>query len=107
MPSRNRSSNGWLTDHSQRIGHARRGGMESMDVDVALAGGVMHGRGCLLLDTVTAQVTARYPKAHIRRVNVPPVVGAVLLAYDALHVTPPDVEQLKLPAQTLIASLPS
>jgi N-acetylglucosamine kinase-like BadF-type ATPase len=85
----------------------RRGGMESMDVDVALAGGVMHGRGSLLLDTVTAQVTAQYPKAHVRRVNVPPVVGAVLLAYDALHVAPPDVEQLKLPTQTLIASLPS
>jgi N-acetylglucosamine kinase-like BadF-type ATPase len=85
----------------------RRGGMESIDVDVALAGGVMHGRGSLLLDTVTAQVTARYPKAHVRRVNVPPVVGAVLLAYDALHVSPPDIEQLKLPAQTLIASLPS
>ena len=85
----------------------RRSGMESMDVDVALAGGVMHGDGPLLIDSITRQITVQHPKAQVSRVNVPPVVGAVFLACDALHITPPDIGRLKLPSQTMLASLPT
>jgi N-acetylglucosamine kinase-like BadF-type ATPase len=71
----------------------RRGDMGSREADVVLSGGVMHGRGSLLLNSVTSQLAARHPNATVQRLAVAPVVGAAWLAYDAL----------KLPAPTVIA----
>ncbi len=84
----------------------RRLDMCALDVDVVLAGGVMHGRGPLLMDTIRQRIGALCPRANVLRLNVPPVVGSVFLAFDALHLTPPPVQSLKLPPEALLASLP-
>src|SRR5579859_3857817 len=64
----------------------RRLEMCAIDVDVVLAGGVMHGRGPLLMDTIRTRIGQACSKANVLRLNVPPVVGAVFLAFDALNI---------------------
>jgi N-acetylglucosamine kinase-like BadF-type ATPase len=49
------------------------------DCDVVLGGSMAYGKGSLLMDTVTEIVQ---PHAVVKRLDVPPVVGAVLLAAD-------------------------
>ena len=85
----------------------RRLDMCEIDVDVVLAGGVMHGRGPLLMDTIRTRVAAACSKANVLRLSVPPVVGSVFLAFDALNIAPPSIHTLKLPPETLVASLPN
>ncbi len=64
----------------------RRLGMISTDVEIVLAGGVYKGEGPLLIDTIREIVTAEVPEARIVRPRYEPVVGAALLALDALNV---------------------
>ena len=52
------------------------------DCDVVLGGSLCYGKGTLLMDTVIAIVQPQAPKAKIKRLDVPPVVGAVMLAAD-------------------------
>lgn len=64
----------------------RRFGMQAVAHDVVLSGSVFKGQGPLLVDTITQAVHAVAPQARIVRPRFEPVVGAVLLALDALGV---------------------
>ena len=62
----------------------RRFDMQALEFDVVLAGSVYKGIGPLLVDTVTQAIHAVAPRARVVRLQVEPVVGALLLAYDAV-----------------------
>lgn len=79
-----------LARHGQALGEyaaalVRRFAMQDLAFDVVLAGSVFKGRGPLLIDALTAVVRQAAPQARIVRAHYEPAVGAVLLAYDALH----------------------
>jgi N-acetylglucosamine kinase-like BadF-type ATPase len=63
----------------------RRFGMRDLEFDVVLAGSVFKGRGPLLIDTVTQEVHRAAPRAVIVRPQFEPVVGSLLMAYDAVQ----------------------
>lgn len=65
---------------------ARRFNMTDLDFDVVLAGSIFKGVGPLLIDTVTQEIHQIAPLAKIVRPRFEPVVGSVLLAYDALGI---------------------
>ncbi len=65
---------------------ARRFGMTTIPFDVVLAGSIFKGEGPLLIDTITQAVHRTVPLANIVRAKFEPVIGSVLLAYDALGV---------------------
>jgi N-acetylglucosamine kinase-like BadF-type ATPase len=65
---------------------ARRFTMQDLEFDVVLAGSVFKGVGSLLLDTLSAEIHKVAPRANIIRARFEPVVGSVLLAYDALDI---------------------
>jgi len=62
----------------------RRLGMEDEEFDLVLAGGLFRSASPLLLDTLRGTVQAVAPGARLVRLDVPPVVGGVLLAMDAV-----------------------
>ena len=62
----------------------RRLGMEDEEFDLVLAGGLFRSASPLLLDTLRRTVQAVAPGARPVRLDVPPVVGGVLLAMDAV-----------------------
>lgn len=64
--------------------------------DVILGGGVLTAGHPLLMETVTALLTAAAPKALPRVVAVPPVVGAILLGLD--HTSAPAAAHARLRA---------
>ena len=68
------------------------------DVDVVLGGSVFYGKGDLLMKTVREVILSDAPGVTIKRLDAPPVVGAVLLAADSVGVS--------LPAN-LVADLPT
>ena len=72
------------------IAMLRKLNMMNIDVDVVLAGGVINGRGSLLIDRATSQITAQCPQVHVQRLSVPPVVGAVFLAFDTISLPTPN-----------------
>lgn len=64
----------------------RRLSLENEDVEVILGGSVFKGKGSLLLDTVKRVVHERAPNARMVKLRHEPVVGAVLLALEAIGV---------------------
>ena len=64
----------------------RRLGLELEDVEVVLGGSVFKGKGPLLLDTITRVVHAQAPRARVIKPRFEPVVGAALLALEAMGV---------------------
>jgi N-acetylglucosamine kinase-like BadF-type ATPase len=60
-------------------------------VDVVLGGGVLTGTGGVVVDAVAARLGAVAPRARVRVVDVPPVVGAALSGLDAVG-APPEAE---------------
>lgn len=62
----------------------RKLNLTDVECDVVLGGSICLGKGNVLIDAVSAVVHEAAPKAVIRRLDVPPVVGAVLLAADQL-----------------------
>ena len=62
----------------------RRLGTEDEEFDLVLAGGLFRSASPLLLDTLRGTVQAVAPGARPVRLDVPPVVGGVLLAMDAV-----------------------
>jgi N-acetylglucosamine kinase-like BadF-type ATPase len=73
----------------------RRLDMTDLEVDVILAGGVTKGRGLLLLDSVRERLAADYPKAYVHTLDLPPVIGAVCLSFDAVGIPAPNPEALR------------
>lgn len=63
----------------------RRFNMLQDEFDVVLAGSVFKGQGPLLIDTISMAIREAAPHARVHRSWFEPVVGAILLAYDALH----------------------
>lgn len=65
------------------IALARRCGMLDVAFDVVLSGSVFKGVGPLLVDTITREIARAAPRARVVRPAFEPVVGSLLLAYDA------------------------
>lgn len=64
----------------------RRFALQNQPVDVVLAGSEFKGQGQLLARTIQQAIGQVAPHARIVRAQFEPVVGALLLAYDALGV---------------------
>jgi hypothetical protein len=62
----------------------RKLGMESERFTVVLAGGVLVSRYSVLTNALEAEVGRVAPRAQFVVLPCPPVVGAVLMAFDAL-----------------------
>jgi N-acetylglucosamine kinase-like BadF-type ATPase len=62
----------------------RRLDLFDMDADVVLGGGVLTGSGPVVLDRIADRLRIAAPRAQIRLVTEPPVVGAALLGLDLL-----------------------
>ncbi|MGC8946929.1 MAG: BadF/BadG/BcrA/BcrD ATPase family protein [Anaerolineae bacterium] len=72
----------------------RRLGMEDEPFDLVLAGGLFRSATPLLLEALSETVRAVAPGARPVRLDVPPAVGGVLLAMDAVGwVLPPEARQ--------------
>jgi len=70
----------------------RRFDMQALEFDVVLAGSVFKGEGPLLIDTLTQAIHRQAPRARITLQRFEPVVGSLLLAYDAAGI--PETEML-------------
>jgi N-acetylglucosamine kinase-like BadF-type ATPase len=64
----------------------RRLSLESENVEVVLAGSVFKGKGSLLFDTVERVLRGEAVNARIIRPKYEPVVGAALLAVEAMNI---------------------
>jgi N-acetylglucosamine kinase-like BadF-type ATPase len=74
---------------------ARELGMTDVPFDLVLAGGVFSSRSELLYESLSETIRTQSPRVELVHWNAPPVVGALLLAMDALELSPlPDAEQL-------------
>jgi hypothetical protein len=62
----------------------RRLRMTRLDVDVALGGGILRGGDPHFMECVTAGILSVAPKARMRPLTGPPVVGSALLGLDRL-----------------------
>lgn len=71
----------------------RRLDMVELGVDVILSGGVLQKNDSWrLVEIVTERLLVQCPKTNIHRLEVPPVTGAVLLAFDACNVDAPSIK---------------
>jgi N-acetylglucosamine kinase-like BadF-type ATPase len=73
----------------------RRLGLATLDVDVVLGGGLFQRPAPAFVERIRAGVAAVAPAARLRRVTVPPVVGAALLGLDRLGAPPGAGERLR------------
>ncbi len=64
----------------------RRLGLLGMPADVVVGGSIFRGEGSLLADTVRARLSETAPLAHIVRLDVEPVVGALFCGMDLLQI---------------------
>ena len=62
---------------------------------VILGGGVITARNPLLMDGITRQLADAAPRAQVRVIDVPPVVGAALLGLDHVHAPPAAESRLR------------
>jgi N-acetylglucosamine kinase-like BadF-type ATPase len=69
----------------------RRLGLTDQATPVILGGGVITARNPPLMDSITRQLAEAAPRAQVRVIDVPPVVGAALLGLDYVH-APPSAE---------------
>jgi N-acetylglucosamine kinase-like BadF-type ATPase len=70
------------------INAMRRLDLTGQATPVVLGGGVLTARNPLLMDSVTRQLLEAAPRAQVRVIDVPPVVGAALLGLDHVHAPP-------------------
>jgi len=66
----------------------RRLRVQQLDVDVILGGGVFVGGDAAFLDRIVRGIGGIAPKAVVRRLMDPPIVGAALLGLDAVQAGP-------------------
>jgi N-acetylglucosamine kinase-like BadF-type ATPase len=71
----------------------RRLGMTGLATPVILGGGVITARDHRLINGITERLAVAAPHSGLRIIDVPPVVGAALLALDHVQ-APPDAEPL-------------
>ena len=67
----------------------RRLDLTGLATPVILGGGVITARNPLLMDGITRQLAEAAPRAQVRVIDVPPVVGAALLGLDQVTPRPP------------------
>jgi N-acetylglucosamine kinase-like BadF-type ATPase len=73
----------------------RRLRIASRDPEVILGGGVFRSRDRRMLKRILEGVAAVAPRAHVRRLDAPPVLGAALLGLDAVKAPKGAHEQLR------------
>jgi N-acetylglucosamine kinase-like BadF-type ATPase len=66
----------------------RRLDLTGLTTPVILGGGVITARNPLLMDGITRQLAEAAPRAQVRVIDVPPVVGAALLGLDQVDARP-------------------
>jgi N-acetylglucosamine kinase-like BadF-type ATPase len=74
----------------------RRLDLIGLATPVILGGGVITARNPMLMDSITRQLAEAAPRAKVRVIDVPPVVGAALLGLD--HVQAPAAAESRLRA---------
>lgn len=79
----------------------RRLQLTDEDCDVVLGGSVVHGEGNILFDAVCEIVHPVAPKVTVKRLDVPPVVGAVLMAVDHSSFTATEAFQARIRASLI------
>jgi N-acetylglucosamine kinase-like BadF-type ATPase len=84
---------------------ARRLRMTRVEIDVVLAGGVFNTRDAGLVARIRERIGAVMPRAAVRRLDAPPVLGAALLGLDHLPSAASDAERRLRAA--MAASLPA
>ena len=77
------------------INAMRRLGLTGEATPVILGGGVITARNPLLMDSITRQLAEAAPRAQVRVIDVPPVVGAALLGLDEVHAPPAAESRLR------------
>jgi N-acetylglucosamine kinase-like BadF-type ATPase len=88
----------------------RRLDLTALATPVILGGGVITARDPRLLDGITSRLLAAAPLASIRVIDVPPVVGAALLALDHVGALPQAEPRLRTtyhPAPLPLPTLPT
>ena len=73
----------------------RRLDLAGQATPVILGGGVVTARNPLLMDGITRQLVQAAPRAQVRVIDVPPVVGAALLGLDHVHAAPQAESRLR------------
>lgn len=73
----------------------RRLGLTTLPTPVILGGGVITARDPRLLDGIARQLAQAAPRARMRVIDVPPVVGAALLALDHVGASPDAESRLR------------
>jgi N-acetylglucosamine kinase-like BadF-type ATPase len=73
----------------------RRLRVTKRDVEVILGGGVFRSNDEELFERITSGIAAVAPKAVLRRLQVPPVVGAALIGLDEIRATRPAKARLR------------
>jgi N-acetylglucosamine kinase-like BadF-type ATPase len=70
-------------------------GLAATDVEVACGGGLFAGGGPAFFERIGTGVRRLAPRARLRRVTAPPVLGAALLGLDRLGAPPGAAERLR------------
>ena len=73
----------------------RRLNLTALATPVILGGGVITARNPLLMTGITRQLTEAAPRAQVRVIEVPPVVGAALLGLDHVAARPAAESRLR------------
>jgi N-acetylglucosamine kinase-like BadF-type ATPase len=73
----------------------RRLGLTGLATPVVFGGGVITARNPLLMDGITRQLYGAAPRARVRVIEVPPVVGAALLGLDEVQAAPSAESRLR------------
>ena len=86
-------------------GLIRRYHMQTGTFDLVLTGSLFKGEGPLLIDTITQAVHRFAPRARVVRASREPVVGGLIMAYDALGLAVSDEMMCRLDETMPDASL--
>lgn len=78
-----------IREHGEELGISANAVLGKLDLidedcDVVLGGSVFYGKGDLLINTVKEVIHRTAPGVTIKRLDVPPVVGAAMLAADEI-----------------------
>jgi N-acetylglucosamine kinase-like BadF-type ATPase len=80
---------------------ARKLSMQQLPVEVVLAGGVFRSANRALMAAFEMELRRTVPRAAVSRLEVPPVVGAVLRAMELVGVEPPGAVHLHLSLEVI------